>query len=132
MRAVQTNLRSFIAESQFFKIPDFQRPYAWKPMQGLAFWESIHDTVSNSKRHYFGSIVFFQDDTNRVVIDGQQRLTTTLLFVTACYHALLDDSRKSWKYTAEELGRTFLYNEDDGASNLILYRGYSPRKPDPA
>lgn len=128
MRAVQTNLRSFIAESQFFKIPDFQRPYAWKPMQGLAFWESIHDTVSNSKRHYFGSIVFFQDDINRVVIDGQQRLTTTLLFITACYHALLDDSRKSWKYTAEELGKTFLYNEDDGELKVILRGATSDRE----
>ena len=127
MKAVQTNLRSFIAESEFFRIPDFQRPYAWKSMQGEAFWESLSDTVSNSKRHYFGSIVFFQDGENRVVIDGQQRLTTTLLFITACYHALVEDSRRSWAYTAEEIGKTFLYNEDNGELKVILRGATSDR-----
>jgi len=120
MRAVQTNLRDFIAESKFFRIPDFQRPFAWHRMQGEAFWESLHDTVSNSKRHYFGSVVFFEENENRVIIDGQQRLTTTLLFITACYHALIDDSRKAWNYTADGLGKTFLYNEDDGELRVIL------------
>lgn len=120
MKAVQTNLHNFIAESRFFRIPDFQRPYAWKHMQGEAFWDSLNNTTSNSKHHYFGSIVFFEDGENRVVIDGQQRLTTTLLFITACYHLLIDDSRKAWNYTAEELGKTFLYNKDNGELKVIL------------
>lgn len=120
MRAVQTNLRQFIAESQYFRIPDFQRPYAWNQAQGDSFWESLTNSVTNSKCHYFGSVVFFEEHDNRVVIDGQQRLTTTLLFLTACYHVLLDDSRKSWKYTAAELGKTFLYNEDNGELKVIL------------
>lgn len=122
MKATQTTMRDFIAESRFFKIPDFQRPYAWKHSQGEAFWESLTDAVNSSKRHYFGSVVFFEDGDNRVVIDGQQRLTTTLLFLTACYHALLDDSRKTYNdtYTAEWLGKTYLYNEDDGELKVIL------------
>jgi len=128
MRAVQTNLRNFIAESQYFSIPDFQRPYAWKSLQGEAFWESMSDTASNSKRHYFGSIVFFQDGESRVVIDGQQRLTTTLLFITACYHMLCDDSRRSWTYTADQLGRTFLYNEENGNLRVILRGATSDRE----
>ena len=128
MKAIQTNLRNFIEESQYFRIPDFQRPYAWKVLQGEAFWESISGTVSNSKRHYFGSIVFFQDDANRVVIDGQQRLTTTLLFITACYHILLDDSRRSWAYTADQLGKNFLYNEENGNLRVILRGATSDRE----
>lgn len=128
MKAIQTNLYNFIAESRFFRIPDFQRPYAWKKMQGEAFWDSINSTVSNSKHHYFGSIVFFEDEENRVVIDGQQRLTTTLLFITACYHMLIDDSRKAWNYTAEQLGKTFLYNEDNGELKVILRGATSDRE----
>lgn len=120
MKAIQTNLHNFIAESRYFRIPDFQRPYAWKHTQGEAFWGSLSDTASNSKHHYFGSIVFFEDGDNRVIIDGQQRLTTTLLFITACYHILIDDSRKAWSYTAEELGKNYLYNEDNGELRVIL------------
>lgn len=122
MKAIQTTMRDFIAESRFFKIPDFQRPYAWKSSQGDAFWESLTEAINSSKRHYFGSVVFFEDGENRVIIDGQQRLTTTLLFLTACYHALIDDSRKTHDdtYTAEWLGKTFLYNEDDGEIKVIL------------
>jgi uncharacterized protein with ParB-like and HNH nuclease domain len=120
MKALQTTLNKFIIESRFFRIPDFQRPYAWRRMQGEAFWDSFHNTVSNSKRHYFGSVVFFEENENRVIIDGQQRLTTTLLFIIACYHALLDDSRKSWNYTAESLGKAYLYSEDNGELKVIL------------
>lgn len=122
MKAIQTTMHDFIAESRFFKIPDFQRPYAWKHSQGEAFWESLTEAVNSSKRHYFGSVVFFEDGEHRVVIDGQQRLTTTLLFLTACYHALVDNSRKSHNdtYTAEWLGKTFLYNEDNGELRVIL------------
>lgn len=122
MKAIQTTMHDFIAESRFFKIPDFQRPYAWKHSQGEAYWESLVEAVNSSKRHYFGSVVFFEDGEHRVVIDGQQRLTTTLLFLTACYHALVDDSRKSHDdtFTAEWLGKTFLYNEDDGELRVIL------------
>lgn len=128
MKAIQTTLHDFIAESDYFRIPDFQRPYAWKSMQGEAFWESLKDTVSNSKRHFFGSVVFFEDGENRVVIDGQQRLTTTLLFLTACYHVLIDDSRKSWSYTAEELGAKYLYNEDNGELRVVLRGATTDRK----
>lgn len=128
MKAVQTTLHSFISESDYFRIPDFQRPYAWKSMQGEAFWDSLKDTVSNSKRHFFGSVVFFEDGDNRVVIDGQQRLTTTLLFLTACYHLLIDDSRKAWKHTAEDLGAKYLYNEDNGELKVVLRGATTDRK----
>lgn len=128
MKAVQTTLSDFIDESRFFRIPDFQRPYAWKQMQGEAFWESLRDSTSNSKRHYFGSIVFFEDGENRVIIDGQQRLTTTLLFITACYHTLIDNSRKAWQHTAEDLGKTYLYNEESGDLKAILRGATSDRE----
>lgn len=128
MKAVQTTLSDFIDESRFFRIPDFQRPYAWKHTQGEAFWESLRDTVSNSKRHYFGSVVFFEDGENRVIIDGQQRLTTTLLFITACYHVLIDNSRKAWQHTAGNLGKTYLYNEDGGDLKVILRGATSDRE----
>lgn len=128
MIAKQTNLKDFIKESRFFKIPDFQRPYAWKKVQGISFLESISDTITNSKHHYFGSVVFFEENKTRVVIDGQQRLTTTLLFIMAIYHTLLDDSRRSWKYTAEEIGKEFLYNEEDGELKVILRAATSDRE----
>lgn len=120
MKAVQTNLHDFIAESRLFRIPDFQRPYAWRRVQGEAFWNSLKDTASNSRRHYFGSVVFFEEDNSRVIIDGQQRLTTSLLFITACYHALIEDSRRAWNYTAEQIGKTYLYDEDNGELRVIL------------
>lgn len=128
MKAIQTTLHTFISESEYFRIPDFQRPYAWKSMQGEAFWDSLKDTVSNSKRHYFGGVVFFEEDDSRVVIDGQQRLTTTLLFLTACYHVLLGDSRKAWNHTAEELGARYLYNEDNGELKVTLRGATTDRK----
>ena len=77
-----------------FLVPVFQRDYTWGEEQ----WERLWCDVCGDSRtprtsqpaagHFLGSIVYVGDDANAVfntfqVIDGQQRLTTLLLMLTA-------------------------------------------------
>lgn len=75
-----------------FLIPDYQRPYAWGESECLTLWEDIFsfafpdndkDKFNSSNDEYFlGPIVTFKNDDGKMeIIDGQQRLTTLMLFL---------------------------------------------------
>lgn len=77
-----------------FFIPPYQRNYEWTEEQCKVFLDDVLKTFeSNSKgekeEHFFGSITFFQTEAafgqpnKLVLIDGQQRVTTTMLFLVA-------------------------------------------------
>lgn len=79
-----------------FQIPVFQRHYVWNEQdQWQPLWDDFRNKLnernnkSKNHPHYTGSIVLFQEATptssvaTYSVIDGQQRLTTFQLFVTA-------------------------------------------------
>ena len=78
----------------FYLIPDYQRPYAWTEQECLTLWNDIYEFAIpdenahafNSDEEYFlGPIVTFDNNKQKEVIDGQQRLTTLLLLLRAFY-----------------------------------------------
>lgn len=80
----------FSADGKFYySIPKYQREYTW----GQREWEALYDDISENNNEYFiGSIICIPlgDAINPYmeVIDGQQRLTTISLFLTAIYNRL--------------------------------------------
>lgn len=73
----------------YYSIPKYQREYTWGPRE----WEALYDDISENNNEYFiGSIICIPlgDTINPYmeVIDGQQRLTTLSLFLTAIYNRL--------------------------------------------
>ncbi len=75
-----------IAENRIFKIPLYQRNYAWTEEEVRTLlddlWDSYQDSYQSERQHYYlGSIVVQQshDSEPLEVVDGQQRLTTIRL-----------------------------------------------------
>ena len=83
-----------------FLIPTFQRPYVWnKDEQWEPLWDDVRNTAENYmehdgpdedlRSHFLGAVVVQQqrkkvgDIDTRLVIDGQQRLTTVQLLLDA-------------------------------------------------
>ena len=78
-----------------FFIPPYQRNYEWTEEQCKIFVEDVKNTYANNIKgeraeHFFGSITYFRGRSNAfgepsklVLIDGQQRITTTMLFLAA-------------------------------------------------
>jgi len=89
-----------------FFIPPFQRAYAWgKPEIERYFSDVIRIIKSelNPKEHdklehFFGTVVIKEESqgfaNKSVVVDGQQRLTTTLLFLIALRDIEVDEKCK--------------------------------------
>jgi Protein of unknown function DUF262/Protein of unknown function (DUF1524) len=88
MEAGKRIITDIFNRMRLLAIPYFQRSYVW----GEANWERLLEdlqSVSSTQRPYFlGSVILKQQQTGagaatgdvRTVIDGQQRLTTLLLF----------------------------------------------------
>lgn len=67
-----------------FVIPVYQRNYDWKQEQcGRLFDDLIEVAKIGREEHFFGSIVSQTPRGERVVIDGQQRITTVFLLLAA-------------------------------------------------
>lgn len=77
-----------IFSSGYFKIPRFQRPYSWDLEEVESFWNDIlKEKVDN---YFIGSMVVFQTKKPYFgIVDGQQRLTTITIILSALRNAFL-------------------------------------------
>ncbi len=76
-----------------FIIPVYQRNYDWKIENCKQLYNDLVKVVKNEqKNHFFGSIVSVYEPSGRntdfLVIDGQQRLTTVSLLLLAMYNLM--------------------------------------------
>lgn len=97
MKASETNLLRLIQGSKVFLVPNFQRRYSWRRNEWTQLWDDLlreyrrdHDVDStNLDGHFLGSIVLHPAPgkasmlMKHLVVDGQQRLTTTLTLIAA-------------------------------------------------
>lgn len=77
-----------------FRIPDYQRPYAWEVEQATQLVEDLAEALDrgDEEPYFLGSIVLVKakESAEADVIDGQQRLTTLTILI-AVLRDLTDD-----------------------------------------
>ncbi len=92
MKATEANLLKFLRKSPQFVIPIYQRNYSWTETQCRQLWADLMRAGrdENINAHFIGSIVYVERGLSSVtsqeallVIDGQQRLTTSTLLIAA-------------------------------------------------
>ncbi|MCC6724062.1 MAG: DUF262 domain-containing protein [Saprospiraceae bacterium] len=68
----------FDSKNRRFEIPSYQRAYSWEEKQINQF---IEDLKNAGNKYYLGHFIFEKKEENILyVIDGQQRLTTSIIF----------------------------------------------------
>ena len=78
-----------IVKEKFFKIPDYQRGYAWEESQWIDLRKDIENLYGRSHMHYTGTIVATETKESKdsfEIIDGQQRLTTLIILLKCIYN----------------------------------------------
>ncbi len=76
-----------VIEKGVFEIPDYQRGYAWQMRQLKDFWNDLeHVSKLENKFHYMHSLTLREiendfGDSAFEIIDGQQRLATSLILL---------------------------------------------------
>src|SRR5450432_90318 len=75
----------------YYEVPDYQREYVWTEREVGKLLNDIHEqTDADNRTEYFIGTVLVSPSHNRSdlfeVIDGQQRLTTLFLLLSAVKH----------------------------------------------
>ena len=120
-----------IFNERFFRIPDFQRGYSWENSQLEDFWNDLIN-LKAGKSHYTGLLTIepilraniegsdkWKDDLwlfernfkAYYLIDGQQRLTTSIILINEILSFIKD-------------GDDIFFNSKDYWVNKFLYQSY--------
>ncbi|CAM1346981.1 DUF262 domain-containing protein [Tenacibaculum insulae] len=136
-----------IFNEKFFRIPDFQRGFSWETNQLEDFWEDLIN-LKEDKIHYTGlltvesiskssvkNIEKWQDDlwlferdlSAYYLIDGQQRLTTSIILVNEILNLFKDDEGINFKEKSYWVNK-FLYQAygDNYKSYIFGYERDNP------
>lgn len=84
-----------------FVIPEYQRPYSWSDDEIITLFEdlwefSIERTHNDGAKNYFlGCVVSYEENGERQIIDGQQRITSLFLLLRAVFSMLEKEENKT-------------------------------------
>lgn len=114
MEAGPIKLLKLLGENKnTFNIPVYQRNYEWNKEQVEQFFKDIVNIIEDNYeiRHFLGTVVFVSNEKpglmmERIIIDGQQRITTTILLLKAIYDLL--DENDGFK---NEIYETYIINK---------------------
>lgn len=136
-------VKSFLETSNKkpFLIPEYQRPYAWTEDEIITLFDDIRDFTENEVKqeqqkgekdyhegtYFLGTVVSYINENNeQEIIDGQQRITSLLLFLRAIYTKLnnIGDKTSSVKNFISQIEPTIwrrdkLTNDVDYSKILI-------------
>jgi uncharacterized protein with ParB-like and HNH nuclease domain/predicted transport protein len=129
MKATEAKFLAFLKKSPQFVIPIYQRTYSWTEKECKQLWDDIVRTGSNDavSAHFVGSIVYIEQGLYQVssqsqllVIDGQQRLTTVTLLIAALAKAL-GEKEPVDGFSPRKLRNYYLLNpEEEGERHYKL------------
>lgn len=113
---VRTSLSDFIKTSMGsqFVIPVYQRNYTWNPEKETARYMSDIENLLNKKttNHFLGIVIYMESEISAMfrqlqIVDGQQRLTTSFIFLLALKQEALSKKNKT---VADMIDDYYLYN----------------------
>ena len=119
MQTDQNKISALLGKPVQYILPMFQRPYSWEEKQWKKLWGDIVDILRNPQRseHFLGTIVVLQEDSlpgkppRFLLIDGQQRLTTFSLILSALRDLVYKRDHES--ALAKKIENRFLIDKDE-------------------
>lgn len=145
-------------KEKIFRIPDYQRGYAWQKPQYKDFWEDLIN-LQPKKSHYTGVITLSEIPANKInedskeywlvedhsykvyhIVDGQQRLTSCIIFLQSLVEFVrnLPDSEGknddeiyiTDSLTLNAIVEKFIYKQKPSGDKFLTYKfGYTSDNP---
>ena len=85
-----TVLGLFDSSLKHFIIPVYQRAYSWDKEQWNVFLTDLKEQIRGDNSYFYGNLLLetVKKDVQYEIIDGQQRLTTLIIFIRALFDIL--------------------------------------------
>jgi len=135
-----------IFKERILRIPDYQRGYAWNIHQLEDFWEDILQ-LEPERVHYTG-VITLEPVSNKIwskwendqwliedvdykpfyVVDGQQRLTTSMILIQAIIETVPQGELLASQSIENILKKFILFKADDGIRESYIF-GYEKDNP---
>lgn len=122
MKAVELQFLEFLRQADQLTIPIYQRQYSWTEREWEQLWSDIEFAAETDRDHFVGSLVYVYAKEPQIgqvtpaqVIDGQQRLTTITILLSAIFRHIAsiegraDDAtrlRSRYIFNAAEAGES--------------------------
>ena len=136
MNASKITIKGIFNTSRKLEIPFYQRAYVWKEEQWERFLSDMELVTATKKPYFIGSIILKAGQVNtwdeitdrKIVVDGQQRLTTLLLFFKAlCLKANIHDKfDRDFLLENDEIALSTGINDCDAFDIVMNHKEASP------
>lgn len=137
---------SKIFSERLFRIPDYQRGYAWSQKQLKDFWNDLQQ-IESGHNHYTG-VLTVEDVSSEVfkqwpediwiiesksyqpfyVVDGQQRLTTAIILIQTILERIEDGKQLNFT-DRKDIQKKFIFDSKDGGISRSYIFGYEKDNP---
>lgn len=121
-RSMETNpadYGDFFEDEARYIVPRFQRDYNWNKDHIEEFWNDLFKHWSNWRErrvdripYYFGSVMLVNEDETDLrfrIVDGQQRMTTTMIFFIALRDYFMEHGKND---DVEDLNAIIFYEDE--------------------
>ncbi len=111
-----------------YKIPNYQREYSWEESELEDLWMDLNQIINKeTESHFFGQIVIHVDkkENDKLIIDGQQRTSTAVIFLAAMRDLFTEIHDKGWqdaRFDSEDITTKFIgrYTQNRDERKLLL------------
>jgi hypothetical protein len=109
-----------LLQGRLFRIPNYQRAYAWVTKQRTDLFEDIREVQRSGRDHFMATIVCLARDKRRIVadeyqtvdvVDGQQRLTTFIILFKSI-EKVLNEKKNDEKKIKRQIGELLVKGDD--------------------
>ncbi|MFE8048613.1 DUF262 domain-containing protein [Brenneria goodwinii] len=132
LHAYTRTISDVFSQKRKYVVPRFQRPYSWEKGQVR---ELIDDIFSNIKfengeysnlEYFIGSMVLIGDekDLSMQIVDGQQRLTTLTIFLSALCQRFIEIEMRP---LADSIYSNYISGVDDNAQKYFKLENENPK-----
>lgn len=106
------------------KVPGFQRRFSWQDSHVMEYWTDIARAREAANSYFMGTVVLADspgDDGRKLIIDGQQRMTTTAILFIAIRDRLRELGQERAAQSVEDTHLSdYVLREEQTVAKLIL------------
>ncbi|TQR33131.1 DUF262 domain-containing protein [Campylobacter sp. MIT 99-7217] len=119
MTPTKQSIKEFFAGKKQYFIPAYQRAYSWEQKQLEQFLEDLKEASKGENNYFFGNVLL---EKNNELIDGQQRITTIIIFARVIYVLLKNKNEASFSNEKiEDIKDDFLIHKNKAKLESVAY-----------
>jgi hypothetical protein len=114
-----------LLSDRLLRVPDFQRRYSWQKEHVEEYWSDIARARAAGNSYFMGTVVLASEAdetrTRKLIIDGQQRITTTAILLIAVRDRLAELQQDRAAQSVEDTHLSdYVLTEEETVPKLTL------------